>query len=99
MLKMIDPTLRESHLDVLLLDLRVCQARCSYYALLTLDFDALLIIGFLQVPLDYNEPSGDQAAIALIKLPSKIQPGQDGYLGPVLFNPGKRSLILGLKVN
>ena len=42
----------------------------------------------MQVPLDYSDSSGAQAAIALIKLPSKIPPGQDGYLGPILFNPG-----------
>jgi hypothetical protein len=41
-----------------------------------------------KVPLDYSEPSGPQAAIAMLKVPSKIPRGQEGYRGPILFNPG-----------
>jgi hypothetical protein len=40
------------------------------------------------VPLDYAESSGRQAAIAIFKVPSKVPAGHDGYLGPVLINPG-----------
>ncbi|TEB32535.1 hypothetical protein FA13DRAFT_1687269 [Coprinellus micaceus] len=39
----------------------------------------------LQVPLDYAEPGGRQAAIALIRKPATTR---EGYRGPVLFNPG-----------
>jgi hypothetical protein len=42
----------------------------------------------LSVPLDYADPSGPQAAVALLKVPSKIPRGQQGYRGPILFNPG-----------
>ena len=42
-----------------------------------------------QVPLDYSDPSGPEAAIALIKVPAEISMGQGGYRGPVLINPGK----------
>lgn len=38
--------------------------------------------------MDYSNPSGEQAAVAIVKYPSKIPPGQKGYLGPILFNPG-----------
>jgi hypothetical protein len=41
-----------------------------------------------QVPLDYANTSGPQAAIAILKMPSKIPRGQKGYRGPILFNPG-----------
>ncbi|EIN12405.1 alpha/beta-hydrolase [Punctularia strigosozonata HHB-11173 SS5] len=42
----------------------------------------------LSVPLDYSNPTGKMAAIALMKIPSKIAPGAEGYRGPILFNPG-----------
>lgn len=38
--------------------------------------------------MDYSSPSDEQAAVAIVKYPSKIPPGQAGYLGPILFNPG-----------
>lgn len=38
--------------------------------------------------MDYNDPSGEKATVAIVKYPSKIPPGQKGYLGPILFNPG-----------
>jgi hypothetical protein len=41
-----------------------------------------------KTPLDYANPNGPQAAIALLKIPSKYKPGEEGYKGPVLFNPG-----------
>ncbi|TDL14566.1 hypothetical protein BD410DRAFT_833037 [Rickenella mellea] len=42
----------------------------------------------LSVPLDYSEPEGDRAAVALVKLPSKLPPDDERYRGPMLFNPG-----------
>lgn len=41
-----------------------------------------------QVPLDYSEPDGERAAVALIKYPSAYKPGHKNYKGPILFNPG-----------
>lgn len=41
-----------------------------------------------QVPLDYSEPDGERAAVALIKYPSVYKPGHKNYKGPILFNPG-----------
>ena len=38
-----------------------------------------------QVPLDYSDPDGRKAAIALIRRPATTK---EGYRGPVLFNPG-----------
>jgi hypothetical protein len=40
-----------------------------------------------QVPLDYADPHGDSAAIALIRIPSPLA-GTPAYRGPILFNPG-----------
>ncbi|KAJ3547553.1 hypothetical protein NMY22_g1609 [Coprinellus aureogranulatus] len=42
----------------------------------------------LQVPLNYSDPNGRQAAIALIRKPAIIPEGSHLYRGPVLFNPG-----------
>ncbi|KAI5119053.1 hypothetical protein M0805_005919 [Coniferiporia weirii] len=42
----------------------------------------------LTVPLDYSDPSGEEAAIALVKSASKHPPGHESYRGPILFNPG-----------
>jgi pimeloyl-ACP methyl ester carboxylesterase len=39
----------------------------------------------LQVPLDYSDPDGRDAAIALIRKPATTK---EGYRGPILFNPG-----------
>ncbi|KAF9266662.1 alpha/beta-hydrolase [Marasmius fiardii PR-910] len=44
--------------------------------------------GRLLVPLDYNNPHGKTAAIALIRLPANMTPDSPDYLGPILFNPG-----------
>ncbi|KAH8114404.1 TAP-like protein-domain-containing protein [Phellopilus nigrolimitatus] len=41
----------------------------------------------VQVPLDYAEPSVGHAAIAIVKYPSMVLPGE-GNRGPILFNPG-----------
>ncbi|KAL0056779.1 hypothetical protein AAF712_016608 [Marasmius tenuissimus] len=42
----------------------------------------------LEVPLDYNNPEGDKAAIALIRLPANVSTDSQDYRGPILFNPG-----------
>ncbi|THH27977.1 hypothetical protein EUX98_g6208 [Antrodiella citrinella] len=42
----------------------------------------------LSVPLDYSHPKGGKAAIAIVRYPSDIAHDEEGYLGPVLFNPG-----------
>lgn len=42
----------------------------------------------LSVPIDYSAPQGDKAAIAIIKVPSKLQPSDPNYKGPLFFNPG-----------
>ncbi|KAL0580847.1 hypothetical protein V5O48_001139 [Marasmius crinis-equi] len=44
--------------------------------------------GRLQVPLDYNDPEGESAAIALIRLRANVSTDSEEYRGPVLFNPG-----------
>jgi hypothetical protein len=41
-----------------------------------------------KVPLDYSNPSGEKAAIAIARLPAKVAPTDPAYRGPVLFNPG-----------
>ncbi|TEB34821.1 hypothetical protein FA13DRAFT_1788447 [Coprinellus micaceus] len=42
----------------------------------------------LLVPLDYADPDGQQAAIALVRKPALIPKHSHLYRGPVLFNPG-----------
>lgn len=49
-----------------------------------------------QVPLDYTEPEGEQAAVALTRLQSKYPPGHENYKGPILFNPGSLSKSIEL---
>ena len=41
-----------------------------------------------QVPLDYSDPDGQQAAIALVRKPALIPQRSHLYRGPILFNPG-----------
>ena len=41
-----------------------------------------------QVPLQYSDPDGEQAAIAIIMFPSNFSSDDENYLGPILFNPG-----------
>ena len=43
---------------------------------------------FPQVPLDYKNPTGEKAAIAMIRVKAKISPRSEEYRGPILFNPG-----------
>ncbi len=43
----------------------------------------------MQVPLNYSEPSGGSAAIAVIRIKSPLLiSGSEDYRGPILFNPG-----------
>jgi pimeloyl-ACP methyl ester carboxylesterase len=42
----------------------------------------------LQVPLDYTQPNRSTAAIALLRVPSALSPGDKSYRGPILINPG-----------
>ncbi|KAF8482305.1 Alpha/Beta hydrolase protein [Gautieria morchelliformis] len=42
----------------------------------------------LEVPLDYNDPSGEKAAIAMIRIKANVSPNSRKYRGPILFNPG-----------
>ncbi|KAG7094139.1 hypothetical protein E1B28_007751 [Marasmius oreades] len=43
----------------------------------------------LQVPLNYSDPGGETAAIALTRLPANVSSADSTeYLGPILFNPG-----------
>ncbi|KAF7318129.1 Abhydrolase-4 domain-containing protein [Mycena chlorophos] len=42
----------------------------------------------LKVPLNYSDPEGDSAVIALARIPSKLAPDSPSYRGPLLFNPG-----------
>ncbi|TCD64930.1 hypothetical protein EIP91_003427 [Steccherinum ochraceum] len=42
----------------------------------------------LQVPLDYSDPKAGDAAVALVRYPSPLSLNDEGYLGPILFNPG-----------
>ncbi|KAK1222191.1 hypothetical protein PQX77_014975 [Marasmius sp. AFHP31] len=42
----------------------------------------------LQVPLNYHEPEGETAAIALTRLAANVSSDSPDYRGPILFNPG-----------
>ncbi|KAF5311062.1 hypothetical protein D9619_008144 [Psilocybe cf. subviscida] len=42
----------------------------------------------LEVPLNYSDPEGRKASIALIRKPADVPPESGFYRGPVLFNPG-----------
>lgn len=42
-----------------------------------------------KVPLDYSDPEGEQAAVAMLKVPASVSSDSDLYRGPVLFNPGR----------
>ena len=42
----------------------------------------------IQVPFDYSTPESPQAAIALIRYPSKVSSTAPSYAGPIFINPG-----------
>ncbi|KAK7047825.1 hypothetical protein VNI00_006153 [Paramarasmius palmivorus] len=44
--------------------------------------------GRLQVPLDYSNPDGQSAAIALVRVKANVSTDSAEYRGPILFNPG-----------
>ncbi|KAK7047826.1 hypothetical protein VNI00_006154 [Paramarasmius palmivorus] len=44
--------------------------------------------GRLQVPLDYSNPDGQSAAIALVRVKANVPADSAEYRGPILFNPG-----------
>ena len=46
------------------------------------------IVLVFQVPLLYSEPSSEEAAVAVVKHPSKYPAGHEKYRGPLLINPG-----------
>jgi pimeloyl-ACP methyl ester carboxylesterase len=42
-----------------------------------------------QVPLDYDNPdNGEQATIAIVRIPAEVSQDDPTYRGPILFNPG-----------
>ncbi|KAK7022954.1 hypothetical protein VNI00_016844 [Paramarasmius palmivorus] len=51
-------------------------------------YDGTFECGRLQVPLNYSDPDGQSAAIALIRIKSNVSADSADYLGPILFNPG-----------
>ncbi|KAG2014267.1 hypothetical protein CC2G_011100 [Coprinopsis cinerea AmutBmut pab1-1] len=42
----------------------------------------------LEVPLDYTDPTGPKATIALTRMPASVPRTSEVYKGPILFNPG-----------
>lgn len=46
-----------------------------------------------QVPLDYSEPEGVKAAVAVVRFPSKYPVGHEKWRGPILYNPVRTSHI------
>jgi pimeloyl-ACP methyl ester carboxylesterase len=52
----------------------------------------LLIVGrsdySAQVPLNYSDPDGEKAIIAMTRIPSPLPVESPWYRGPILFNPG-----------
>ncbi|KAK7032351.1 hypothetical protein VNI00_013099 [Paramarasmius palmivorus] len=51
-------------------------------------YDGPFECGRLQVPLDYSDPDGQSAAIALIRIKANVSTDSAEYRGPILFNPG-----------
>jgi pimeloyl-ACP methyl ester carboxylesterase len=41
-----------------------------------------------QVPLNYSDPDGGKAIIAMTRIPSPLPVESPWYRGPILFNPG-----------
>ncbi|KAF8514404.1 TAP-like protein-domain-containing protein, partial [Gautieria morchelliformis] len=48
----------------------------------------------LEVPLDYNNPTGEKAAIAMLRIKAKTSPTSKKYRGPILFNPGDAGVAM-----
>ncbi|KAK7040318.1 hypothetical protein VNI00_009786 [Paramarasmius palmivorus] len=51
-------------------------------------YDGSFECGRFQVPLNYSDPNGDSAAIALIRIKANVSADSPEYLGPILINPG-----------
>ncbi|ESK91323.1 alpha beta hydrolase fold family [Moniliophthora roreri MCA 2997] len=51
-------------------------------------YDGGLECGRFQVPLNYSDPEGQSAAIALVRMKANVSVDSTDYLGPILFNPG-----------
>ncbi|KAK7032246.1 hypothetical protein VNI00_013204 [Paramarasmius palmivorus] len=51
-------------------------------------YDGPFECGRLQVPLNYSNPDGESAAIALIRIKANVSTDSTEYRGPILFNPG-----------
>ncbi|ESK88631.1 hypothetical protein Moror_3085 [Moniliophthora roreri MCA 2997] len=51
-------------------------------------YDGGLECGRFQVPLNYADPEGQSAAIALVRMKANVSADSTDYLGPILFNPG-----------
>ncbi|KAJ7777630.1 alpha/beta hydrolase fold-domain-containing protein [Mycena maculata] len=45
-------------------------------------------VGQMSVPLNYSEPHGEKAAIAITRYPAAVPADSPLYHGPILFNPG-----------
>lgn len=70
-------------MDGLLLRTSMCSFKCLYSVHCISTTDVLI-----QVPLNYSEPEGEKAAIALTRYPAAVPADSPLYRGPVLFNPG-----------
>ncbi|KAK1230456.1 hypothetical protein PQX77_006450 [Marasmius sp. AFHP31] len=42
----------------------------------------------MKVPLDYDNPDKESAAIAIVRLPANVSSDSEEHLGPILINPG-----------
>ncbi|KAI3598077.1 alpha beta hydrolase fold family [Moniliophthora roreri] len=51
-------------------------------------YDGDLECGRFQVPLNYSDPEGQSAAIALVRMKANVSVDSTDYLGPILLNPG-----------
>ncbi|KAF5311055.1 hypothetical protein D9619_008143 [Psilocybe cf. subviscida] len=51
-------------------------------------YDSVFQCARLEVPLNYSDPEGRKASIALIRKPAGVPTESGFYRGPVLFNPG-----------
>ncbi|KAF5311061.1 hypothetical protein D9619_008145 [Psilocybe cf. subviscida] len=51
-------------------------------------YDSGLQCARLEVPLNYSDPDGRKASIALVRKPADVPTESGFYRGPVLFNPG-----------
>lgn len=40
------------------------------------------------MPLNYSDPDGEKAIIAMTRIPSPLPANSSDYRGPILFNPG-----------